>query len=494
MRVWMEKWSLKTKLMMAFILIIIVNIIITTFYTGQMFQMISFQQSSQQEYFHVRDISNAINQINYTLDNYMKNPSLENLDFYRESCRQASNRIQVLQEQSHTTSEWYMVHAIQNASLSMITYYDCAVEAVQAKQTDYYLDYYAGQKINQYIPGYVNEYLNLLVEKNSVQTDQLEKKALYVGRVSQCILVVGCILLMLFAAFFSNWITKPIRALSETAKRISRGELALPDVPVIHDDEIGALTRTFNVMKDDISLAIQTLLHKAELEERLHEEEMKNIKNVELLKEARYLALQSQVNPHFLFNTLNAIARAIAHEPKETAIQLVCCLADLFRYNLDHLNTYSTLGEELHVVDQYMFIQNHRFEERIDYRVEGAAGFERILVPSMLVQPLVENSLIHGIEDLEYGGMILVKISQRHGRLRLRVYDNGVGMKRIVREQVCADVPRAHTGHTTGIGLSNLRQRVNMMPGGRMKISSAPGKGTLVEISIPLDEQEEKDV
>lgn len=255
----------------------------------------------------------------------------------------------------------------------------------------------------------------------------------------------------------------------------------------MHDDEIGALTRIFNVMKDDISLAIQTLLHKAELEERLHEEEMKNIKNAELLKEARYLALQSQVNPNFLFNTPNAIARAIAHESKEIAIQLVCCLANLFRYNLDHLNTYSTLGEELSIVDKYMFIQKHRFEERIDYRVEGSDGFENVLIPSMLVQPLVENSLIHGIEDLEHGGMILVKISQRRGRLRLRIYDNGVGMERNVREQVCADAARTHTGHTTGIGLANLRQHVSMMPGGRMKITSAPGRGTLVEISIPLN-------
>lgn len=202
MRTWIEKCPLKTKLMMAFILVILVNILITTFHTGQMIQMVSFQHSSQQEYFHVRDISNAINYVNYTMEVYMKNPSSENLCAYRESRQQASDVIQILQKQSHTTSEWYMVHAIQNASLSMMTYYDCAAEAVQAKQADYYLDYYAGQKINQYIPGYVNEYLNLLVEKNSVHTDQLEKKARYVGWISQCILVIAVFCSCFFLLFF----------------------------------------------------------------------------------------------------------------------------------------------------------------------------------------------------------------------------------------------------------------------------------------------------
>lgn len=491
-----QNWSLQTKLVLAFAAMVIINVSVSLYYTSQVREMMRFNQATQNVYYNVKSIYNALQEANRQIGIYVENPSAETLASYVQARNMAIRKIAGLTNQRDSDKEWFIIHAIRNSTDTMFAQYDETVQKLEAGQIGFYLDYYNGYRIFKYIPGYISEYLNLLVEANSQETQILEQKTAVADRLSKILLLGSSIACLAFAVAFSNLVTKPIRGLSEAAQRISKGELGVPDVPVVNDDELGALTKTFNVMKDDITIAIETLLQRAELEGRLHEEELKNVKNAELLKEAMYLALQSQINPHFLFNALNAISRAITHEPKETATALVCSLADLFRYNLDHLNTYSTLGEELNVVSKYIYIQKHRFEDRIQYRVDGSEQWRKALVPSMLVQPLVENSLIHGIENLEHGGMILVKVSCKSNVLRLRVYDNGSGMDRMTRKSVCAGDLGDHTGHTghiTGIGLSNITNRLQLIPGSRIRLNSELGKGTLVDIRIPLRLQEEED-
>ena len=493
MRGW-NQISLQMKLIVAFVGIVIVNLAISLYYTAQVREMVQFNQSAQAEYFHVRQISNTLQEAERQAARYIQSPDEEIFQNYTAAKEATKQEIAALAVREHTNAEWYRIHAMQNSTDTLFGKYDTAMKQLRAGFSGYYVPYYAGQKILKYVPGYINEYLNLLVERTAVQTSRLEQKTQTADRVSKSFLLGSGLVCLLFALAFSSRVTEPIRNLSEAAMRISRGELDVPDIPVISDDEMGALIRTFNVMKEDISIAIETLIERSELEGRLHREELKNLKNAELLKEAQYLALQSQINPHFLFNALNAISRAIAHEPSGIAVQLVCSLADLFRYNLDHLNTYSTLGEELDVVGKYIYIQKHRFEERVGYHMHCPAEYRDALVPSMLVQPLVENSLIHGIENLEHGGKIFVCVTQKKDFLRLRVYDNGVGIPPETRRVIGVEDAQKHTGHTTGIGLANIRQRLKLLPQSSMRIASSPGRGTLVEIRVPLRREGESDV
>ncbi len=479
--------KLQTKIMLAFACIILVNVGISLYYTVQVNKVVDFNQVAQDSYSAAAAISEDYQAIEQIMLDYIETPSDTSVMLAYIVRRDALIlKLALLENYSGTNAELYMIRAMQNSINAQLECYNLAIQTIDTQSPSFYLNYYAGKNIAGYVPNYTSEYLNILVETNAAQQEVLAKETQIAATINQGILLCSALLSLVFAIAFSRMVTRPISALSAAAKRISEGDLSVDDVPVYQDDELGALTNTFNVMKEDIKIAIDTLLERTKLEAKLHEQEVRSLKNEELLKEAQYLALQSQISPHFLFNTLNAISRAITNAPKEVAVQLVCSLAALFRYNLDHLNTFSTLQEELDVVGQYIYIQKHRFEERVQYQVDCDAAFQTARVPSMLVQPLVENSLIHGIESLEYGGKIVVRVSQVGDMLRLRIYDNGVGMSRAQRDALRAKVEHTHTGHTTGIGVVNVQQRLELLKGSTMRINSAPGRGTLIEIKFPL--------
>ena len=212
------------------------------------------------------------------------------------------------------------------------------------------------------------------------------------------------------------------------------------------------------------------------------------------MKESQLLALQSQINPHFLFNTLNSISRSAQYETPDVTTALIRNLADLFRYNLDHFNRLSTVEEELEIVAKYIYIQQHRFGERIQYAVRVEETDSDYLIPSMTLQPLVENAMIHGIENLEFGGTILVDVSCRGGFLRIRICDNGCVIERERLREIWLGNDEKLRGHTTGIGLSNIAARIGLYPGGVCRLYSSPRYGTIVEILFPQMTEEKNEL
>ena len=173
---------------------------------------------------------------------------------------------------------------------------------------------------------------------------------------------------------------------------------------------------------------------------------------------------------------------------------LIRNLADLFRYNLDHFNRLSTVEEELEIVAKYIYIQQHRFGERIQYAVRVEETDSDYLIPSMTLQPLVENAIIHGIENLEFGGTILVDVSCRGGFLRIRICDNGCGIERERLREIWLGNDEKRRGHTTGIGLSNIAARIGLYPGGVCRLYSSPRYGTIVEILFPQMTEEKNEL
>ncbi len=485
--------SLQMKLVFAFSSIILLNIAVSLYYKVQVDQALAFHQEAQSVYSEASEISDGYQEVMKLMAQYKEEGGSEQtLHAYQTQRTDLLAQLAALENYSGTNAELYKIRAMRNSITAMVEYYDTALCSTNTQNASFYVNYYEGERIATYVPTYISGYLSILVETNEAYQETLTAQTAFAARLNSLMLLCSAVLSFFFIVAFSRMIIRPIHALSATAKQISQGEFNVPNVPVYHDDELGALTRTFNIMKEDISIAIETLLERTKLEAKLHNQEMDALKAADLLQEAQHLALQSQISPHFLFNTLNAISRAITNAPKEVAVQLVCSLAALFRYNLDHLNTFSTLKEELDVVGQYIYIQKHRFEERVRYRVDCPPALEAALVPSMLVQPLVENSLIHGIESLEHGGEIVVRVSQKGQQLRLRIYDNGVGMTRAHRDAIRARVEQPHIGHTTGIGVVNVQRRIELLQGSTMRINSAPGRGTLIEIKFPLRYQLEE--
>jgi two-component system LytT family sensor kinase len=195
-----------------------------------------------------------------------------------------------------------------------------------------------------------------------------------------------------------------------------------------------------------------------------------------LLNEARLAALMRQINPHFLFNTLNSISSLIRTDP-EQARAVIYKLSNILRRLLRNHENLNPLREELQFIDDYMGIELVRFGEKLRFVKEIAPETLDRMIPSMVLQPLVENSIKHGLSTKIGGGMIRVRSHLEDGRLHLLIEDDGVGIPE----------NRLNTLFELGIGISNVNERLKVLFGNeyRMWIDSRPGHGTQTEIEIP---------
>ncbi len=212
------------------------------------------------------------------------------------------------------------------------------------------------------------------------------------------------------------------------------------------------------------------LFHRSYVEQVRAEEQIKA-----QLAQAELRALRAQINPHFLFNTLNSIAALIAQDPGR-AEALTERLAEIFRYSLRGSELENvTLGDELDFIRSYLDIERARFGRRLQVAEQVEAGTESCEVPALILQPLVENAVRHGVAARPEGGRVRVSAALRDGHLVLEVEDDGPGF----REDDAAD----------GFGLHSVRERMRVLgQGHRLEIESGPGRGTLARVRLPVIE------
>jgi two-component system, LytTR family, sensor kinase len=196
-----------------------------------------------------------------------------------------------------------------------------------------------------------------------------------------------------------------------------------------------------------------------------------------LLAEARLAALTSQINPHFLFNTLNSVSSLIRTNPNQARVMVVKLSKVLRRLLRKHEN-FSPLRDELNFIEDYLSIEVIRFGDKLRFETDVAADTLDMLVPSMMLQPLVENSIKHGLSSKVEGGTIRICTHRTATRLHLLVEDDGVG----ISEEKLGTLPEHG-----GIGVSNVNERLKVLFGAeyRMWIESQPGQGTRVQIEVP---------
>ena len=203
-----------------------------------------------------------------------------------------------------------------------------------------------------------------------------------------------------------------------------------------------------------------------------------------LLLEARLDALQRQINPHFLFNTLNSITSLVRSQP-ELAREMIVKLANILRILLKDREAFVPFSEELAFTDDYLDIEVVRFGEKLRVVKDIAAETLHIVVPSMLLQPLLENSIKHGLEPRIDGGTVTLRSRVTvDGRLIIEVEDDGVGME--PGRRTAGEIVRPGTG----IGMRNVRERMQVLYGeaAEVEIESRPGRGTKVVLKMPIIE------
>ena len=301
---------------------------------------------------------------------------------------------------------------------------------------------------------------------------------LYLG-----LFLAAAALMLLLLQVLRRAVILPLLGLAQASRSIADGNLAGPDLPVKSSDEVGQLVGTFNRMKHAMAQQLTT-------QQALHREEMHSLALEKDLEHTRLEVLKSQVNPHFLFNTLNMISCMARLEDASTTDQMIVHLGSLFRHNLRTKQQEVTLEEELEGLEDYIYLQQMRFDGRITVEKKIEVDPAAVRLPSFTLQPIVENAFSHGLKSCEEGGRILLRVWQQGGRLILTVADNGKGM---MPEELDALQEKITQSEQTGksIGLGNISRRIGMLyPDGAMKIYSRPGHGTVIRFEIPQEVKE----
>ena len=380
---------------------------------------------------------------------------------------------------------------IANMVGSYIEETEAAVESKRLGNADQYIFQYSNA--NQ-IADYINTYTDRLnlskVSKNTIQylgmAEDLKNLSF-----TNIILIISVILLnIIMITNMTYKMTQPIIKLASSAGEISTGNFDIEDIEVASKDEISIMAGAFNAMKHSIKEYIGELHDKADTESQLLEQQIENLKIQSLLVDAEIKALQMQINPHFLFNTLNAGMQLAMLEGAERTSSFLDDISKMFRYNVKSLNRKVKLKEEIDSVRAYSNLIYVRFGDIIKFNYNIDCSVLDIDVPPLIIQPLVENATIHGIGNLEQGGTVSITIENDHDCVRIAIEDDGVGMNDSTKQRIlnCEMFENKKSGHTTGIGIANVMQRLRLFFGVEdvIEIESDPGKGTKIILKIPL--------
>lgn len=363
----------------------------------------------------------------------------------------------------------------------------------QVRESDFVERLYRVYKMQEYLQTYARRLVQVTLKEGN---DSYQEKVPVFYNMPYLILAISAVFMgfvMFLTKILSNALVSPAVLLAQCARKIAKNDFTGEDPSVENRDEMGELVRAFNKMKRSTKGYIDTLKENHRMSELLHREEIERVEMEKQLSGARLELLKSQINPHFLFNTLNMIACMAKLEEAVTTERMISSMSSLFRYNLKTSEQIVTLARELKVVQDYMYIQQMRFGSRILYSCDLKVDAEQAMIPAFTLQPVVENAMVHGLSKKEQDGRVHVRIWEQGNRLVISVADTGLGMS----EERLAEVTEAMKERRTsriGIGLGNIYKRIHMMyKQGEFRIASIEGRGTVIQMFIPQEKHNRGD-
>ena len=277
--------------------------------------------------------------------------------------------------------------------------------------------------------------------------------------------IIACGLLMVL----SQMITKPLQTLNEAMKQVQDTNF---EIRLENDrtDEIGELTDSFNYMVDHI----QTLVN------RVYREQLAQ-------KNAEMEALQAQINPHFLYNSLDSINWMLIDRGEMDISNVVVALGKLMQYSMDSRTSLVPLREEYRNAKDYLIIQRNRLEDQLDYELEMEAGLEEFCVPKLILQPLIENAIKHGVLESLHRCKVSVKTQRVQNRICITVSDNGAGMTE-EKLEACRQLLNGTSKEQENIGTRNVARRLQLHFNEQceFKVTSKAGEGTTISLQLPI--------
>ena len=293
------------------------------------------------------------------------------------------------------------------------------------------------------------------------------KKARSIYVLVAAILVVVALVL---SNLISRNITRPLQQLRDSMARVQEGDFRAAEVEVTSRNEVGSLTRSFNVMTS----RIQELM-----KQNIYEQQQK--------RKSELKALQSQINPHFLYNTLDSIIWMAEGKKNEEVVVMTASLARLLRQSISNEEEQVPIGQEVEYARSYLTIQKMRYKDKLEFQIQVDAQIMGVPIIKLVLQPLIENAIYHGLKYKEGKGLLIVRGYREGENAVIQIKDNGAGMD----EQTLSHIFEKHKVNyrSNGVGVYNVQKRLQLYYGMDYGItySSRQGEGTTASIVIPMN-------
>ena len=462
----MKKTSLEKKILSSYFLIFFIMVVLIIYFTASIYFIVSQAGSSYKTNSILENYQNELEKTNESLNNYLKFHSYETINAYFNQKNTIENIMGFLSEHPDKDKIRQKEYIIRQLSKSWLFYADNTVKykrANNSKKSEININ--LASKVYSFLETEIRSLDSLYFQNNRQRYESAVshlKKTACLG-FSIFVLISGVTFVLAF--IFLRTSLKPLTKISEAALQISSNNYEIE--PMEHSDviEMENISKAFNVMTKSIREYVDTIWEKAIEYNRLQQKE---IEMTSLYNAAKFKALQSQINPHFLFNTLNTGAQLAMLEGSDKTCQFLEKIADFYRYNLQ-MGEVSNLEDELTSVDNYIYIMKMRFGQKFIFEKDISYSNSALEIPGMVLQPLVEDCIKHGFASVVKGGIIKLKvysvIKSEGSTLFIEVSDNGCGFPEDVKKRVL-NLSGGTEDETSikedGIGLENVISRLRI--------------------------------
>ena len=484
--------KLRHKLVLVFLLTSLASLGISIFVYANLNVALGKMDAVYSSNISLNNISDSLEKIHMSLTGFLETKGTDELEAYYKYSQEITRQLYDLNNTATDNTSKLTERNIRKMTDSYLSVAEAAVAAKRGRKImEYTRRYEECQELYNYLNVYIYSLNNEQFKNNSENYKELMRSMQLSEVLCLSIFAIVSVLNILLIIIMTGRITMPLTTLSEKANEISdKSPEKVEPLEVRYNDEIGTVTKAFNQMLMSIKEYIRRIRAQMVTESAMKE---KSLLMENHLKDAQLKYLQAQINPHFLFNTLNAGAQLAMMEGADRTNEYIRNMADFFRYNVKKDNEVVTVSEEIGLVDSYIYILNVRFSGDIRFRKVIDETLLNVRVPSMIIQPLVENSIKYGAPDPENGGErgeVVLSLYKKDDMACIEVSDNGPGMPREMVEKILArESVGTDQDETKGIGLNNVISRLDLFyDGGEgVDIISTEGEGTRIIIKIPME-------
>ena len=471
--------KIRSKLLLAFLILVLLGNVAAFFVYWSSSKITSEYSRSFRSFLLLNDISTEAKTMYEKVNAYAIEKDRKFAKEYLTSKQKMKSYDQALRKDAGLHAA---IPSIEKYQYTLINESDATMTHVKEGKIE---EYAASVKEVRTVSSYIQEQTMTLLDDElseyQVLYQSLQKRHHTYALFTLCLFTLSIGLALWMAYMIAGGISRPIVHLSRSVKEVSEGNFDGANLHVTSKDEISVLNEAFQRMRQEMKMMIEEIKQKAALDQKI--------------KDMKLKTLQNQMNPHFLFNTLNIVSRMAYLESAEATSRLIQSVSTLMRYSLSALSTSVTLEQEVKVVKEYFHIQETRFADRITCKTSIDESCLSVHIPSLTLQPLVENAFIHGVEPKEEEGLVELSIYQEGGYVMIRIRDNGMGInelekRKLLSEKEEEDPNILSKGHSTGIGLRNVMSRLRLFYGvqNALQIDSKPNEGTTIQLAIPMKE------